>query len=68
EDHCREALAQGMPAQPDENADVAALINLSFDEATPHNNYWQDIHEYYRTKGHEQQIRMMLEWLDASEQ
>ncbi|MBE2224587.1 MAG: MBL fold metallo-hydrolase, partial [Anaerolineae bacterium] len=23
EDHCREALAQGMPAQPDENADVA---------------------------------------------
>ncbi len=68
EAHCRSALAQGIPAKPDENADVAALINLTFDEATPHNSYWQDIHDYYRTQGHEQQIRMMLEWLDSSKQ
>lgn len=68
EAHCREALAQGMPAQPDEDADVSALINLTFDEATPHNDYWQAIHDYYRTKGHAQQIRMMLEWLDTSKQ
>ena len=68
EKHCREALAQGMTTKPDEGADVAALINLTFDEATPHNDYWQDIHDYYRTKGHALQIRMMLEWLDSSKQ
>ncbi len=68
EAHCREALAQGMSTKPDEDADVAALINFSFDEATPHNEYWQNIHEYYRTKGHEHQIRMMLEWLNQCKQ
>jgi hypothetical protein len=68
EEHCRQALAQGIPAKPDENTDVAALINLSFDEATPHNSYWQDIHDYYKTKGHAMQIRTMLEWLDSSKQ
>ena len=68
EAYCREALAQGMPAKPDENADVATLINLSFDEATPHNDYWQAIHESYRTKGQPFQIRMMLEWLDKNKQ
>ena len=56
-----------MPVKPDENADVAALINLTFDEATPHNEYWQCIHDYYKTKGHAHQIRTMLEWLNASE-
>jgi glyoxylase-like metal-dependent hydrolase (beta-lactamase superfamily II) len=68
EAHCRTALAQGMPTQPDEDANVAALINLTFDDATPHDDYWQDIHDYYKTKGHALQIRMMLEWLDASKQ
>ena len=68
EAHCREALAQGIPAKPDEDADVAALINLTFAEATPHNHYWQNIHDYYKTKGHEHQIRTMLEWLNSSKQ
>jgi glyoxylase-like metal-dependent hydrolase (beta-lactamase superfamily II) len=68
ETYCREALAQGIPANPDKEVDVAALINLPFDEATPHNTYWQTIHESYRTQGHAFQIRMMLEWLNASEQ
>ncbi len=68
EAHCREALAQGISAKPNEDADVAALINLTFAAATPHNEHWQDIPDYYQTKGHEQQIRMMLEWLDASKQ
>lgn len=65
EAHCRKALAQGIPAKPDENADVAALINLTFDEATPHNDYWQNIHKSYKTRGHAHQIRMMLEWLNS---
>ena len=68
EAHCREALARGMPARPEDDADVAALINLSFEEATPDNEYWQNIHEYYRTKGHEHQIRTMLEWLNHCKQ
>jgi len=68
EAHCREALAQGMPSKPDEDADVAALINLTFDEATPHNKFWQDIHEYYKTKGHAHQIHTMLEWINFCEQ
>jgi glyoxylase-like metal-dependent hydrolase (beta-lactamase superfamily II) len=68
EDRCRKALAQGMLAQPDEDADLAALINLTFDEATPHGKHWQDIHDYYKTKGHALQIRMMLEWLNISKQ
>ena len=64
ESHCREALAKGMPAKPDEDSDVAALINLTFDEATPHGKHWQAIPDYYKSKGHAQQIRMMLAWLD----
>lgn len=64
EARCRDALIQGVPAKPDEDADVAALINLTFDEATPHDDYWQAIPTYYKIKGHEQQVRMMLEWLD----
>ncbi|MFO7682244.1 MAG: MBL fold metallo-hydrolase, partial [Chloroflexota bacterium] len=65
---CLAALAQGMPAQPDENADVAALIHLTFDAATPHTAPWQNVHEYDRTQGHAQQIRTMLAWLNSSKQ
>jgi glyoxylase-like metal-dependent hydrolase (beta-lactamase superfamily II) len=68
EAHCRAALAQGNPIKPDEDADVATLINLTFDEATPHNEHWQNVHEFYRTNGHTHQIRTMLEWLEESEQ
>lgn len=66
EEHCRIALAQGMPSQPDTEADIAALINLTFDAATPHTTPWQNVHEYYRTQGHAQQIRTMLAWVDSS--
>ncbi len=65
---CLAVLAQGMPAQPDENADVAALIHLTFDAATPHTAPWQNVHEYDRTQGHAQQIRTMLAWLNSSKQ
>jgi glyoxylase-like metal-dependent hydrolase (beta-lactamase superfamily II) len=64
ETHCRAALARGVPAQPDADADAAALIDLPFATAVPHGPHWQHIHEYYRTTGHNRQIRMMLAWLN----
>ena len=63
EEKCRAALAQGVPAHPDEDVDVIALVNCPFNEAAPSGEHWQTIHEYYQTKGHAQQIRMMLEIL-----
>lgn len=64
ENHCRTALEQGkISFTPTADADVATLIGLSFDDATPHNAYWQDVHPYYRTIGHAQQILALLEWL-----
>ena len=63
EEKCRAALARGVPAQPDEDADVITLVNCPFAEAAPTGEHWQNIHEYYQTTGHTQQIRMMLEVL-----
>ena len=64
EEKCRAALTRGVPAQPDETADIIALVDCPFAEAVPSGEHWQNIHEYYQTKGHAQQIRMMLESLD----
>jgi glyoxylase-like metal-dependent hydrolase (beta-lactamase superfamily II) len=63
EEKCRVALARGVSAQPDETADVIALVDCPFAEAVPLGEHWQAIHEYYQTEGHAQQIRMMLESL-----
>jgi glyoxylase-like metal-dependent hydrolase (beta-lactamase superfamily II) len=63
EEKCRVALARGVSAQPDETADVIALVDCPFVEAVPAGEHWQAIHEFYQTKGHAQQIRMMLESL-----
>jgi glyoxylase-like metal-dependent hydrolase (beta-lactamase superfamily II) len=63
EEKCRAALARGVPPQPDEDADVITLFNCPFAEAVPAGEHWQNIHEYYQTTGHIQQIRMMLEIL-----
>lgn len=63
EEKCRAALAQGVPAQPDETADVIALVDCTFAEAASSGEHWHNVHEYYQTKGHAQQIRMMLETL-----
>jgi hypothetical protein len=52
-----------VPAQPAETADVIALVECTFADATPSNGHWQNIHEYYQTTGHARQIRMMLESL-----
>jgi glyoxylase-like metal-dependent hydrolase (beta-lactamase superfamily II) len=63
EEKCRAALARGVSAQTDETADVIALVDCPFVEAVPAGEHWQAIHEFYQTKGHAQQIRMMLESL-----
>lgn len=63
EEKCRAALARGMPAKPDESADVIALVDCPFAGARPSGEYWEDIHEYYQTTGHAQQLRMMLQIL-----
>jgi glyoxylase-like metal-dependent hydrolase (beta-lactamase superfamily II) len=60
EERCRAALAQGVPAQPDESADVIALVDCPFVEVVPSGEYWENIHEHYQTTGHAQQLRMML--------
>lgn len=68
EEKCEAALARGVPAQPDEEADVIALVDCPFAEAAPSGEHWQAIHEYYQTKGHAQQIRTMLETLAKQRQ
>ncbi|MCB8943292.1 MAG: MBL fold metallo-hydrolase [Ardenticatenaceae bacterium] len=60
EEKCRAALARGVPPQPDEDADVIALVDCPFAEAAPSGEHWQNIHEYYQSTGHAEQIRAML--------
>ena len=63
EEKCRAALARGISAKPEDEVDVIALVDCPFVEAAPLGEHWQNIHEYYQTKGHAEQIRMMLETL-----
>ena len=63
EEKCRAALSRGLSPQPDENADVAQLVDCRYEEAVPKGEHWQNVHEYYRTTGHAQNIRMTLEIL-----
>ena len=63
EEKCRSALARGVPAHPDDSADVIALADCPFAETVPSSEHWQNIHEYYKTNGHAQQLRMMLQIL-----
>jgi len=63
EQACHAALERSVPAMPAEDTDVAALVGCTFDDAMPAHLNTPDIHEWYRTQGHAQQLRMMLEWL-----
>jgi len=65
EHYCRAALAHGDTAQPREDLDLIDSIGLPFDKAVPQGAPWQAVHEYYRTGGHAQQIRAMLEYLSG---
>lgn len=57
---CREALARGVPADPPEEADVVQLVGLPYSAAVSEEEAWQEVHDYYRTAGHAQQLRQML--------
>lgn len=60
---CRAALAAGVPARPDADADVAALIDYPFDEAVAVGDYGDFIEPHHRTEWHPHVIRMMLAWV-----
>ncbi len=63
EAHCRAALAQGLPADPPAETDMAALVEFPFDQAVPANEYSWFLEDHHRTEWHPQQIRMMLAYL-----
>lgn len=63
EAHCRRALAQGVPADPPADADVAALVDFPFEQAVQAGEYADFLNDHHRTVWHPQQIRMMLRYL-----
>jgi glyoxylase-like metal-dependent hydrolase (beta-lactamase superfamily II) len=67
EEYCRAALARGAPATPAEDEDVAALVGLAYEEAIPGGIEWQDVDEFYPSKGHAIQIRTMLAHLATAQ-
>lgn len=66
EAHCRAALAQGVPADPPAEADVAALVGFPFNEAVQAGEYASFLNDHHRTEWHPQQIRMMLTYLSQT--
>jgi glyoxylase-like metal-dependent hydrolase (beta-lactamase superfamily II) len=65
EAHCRAALARGIPAHPAEGEDVATLIAYPVAEALPSGTGMGEV-PAFAARGHELQIRMMLEYLSES--
>jgi glyoxylase-like metal-dependent hydrolase (beta-lactamase superfamily II) len=65
EARCREALARGLPPRPAEGEDVAALIGYQVAEALP-TGTGMGVVPAFAIRGHELQIRMMLEYLSRS--
>lgn len=63
EERCRRALANGAPTKPDENVDVAALINYPFEQAISVDAYADFIGPHHRDAWHPYAIRQMLAWV-----
>lgn len=63
EEACRVAVEKGVGVEHPAGTDLSALINLTFEQATPDNEQWQAVHPYYRREGHWQQIQAMLEYV-----
>lgn len=65
--HCRAALTRGLSPHlgEDVDADVIALVDCVYETAVPDTDPWHNIHDYYKTTGHADQIRAMLHWLAA---
>jgi glyoxylase-like metal-dependent hydrolase (beta-lactamase superfamily II) len=64
---CRVALARGPATDLSEDVDVLALVDCPWETAVPHTEAWQNIHNFYKTSGHAEQIRVMLHWLAQEE-
>jgi glyoxylase-like metal-dependent hydrolase (beta-lactamase superfamily II) len=61
---CRRALAAGaLPETLGDDDDLAALVGCTFAQAMPADFDPASVHVYYATKGHNGQIRAMVEWL-----
>ncbi len=63
EAQCRAALARGLSPEVSEDVDVLALVDCAYETAVPDTEQWHNIHDYYKTAGHADQIRVMLHWL-----
>lgn len=64
---CRAALARGLDTDAIPNADLPSALNCDYAAAVPTTGAWKDVSYYYRTKGHAQQLRFMLAWLQQTE-
>ena len=54
---CRVALVNGVSLPEDEDADVAALINCTYEDAMQADAARDSYNDYYKMKGHSEQIR-----------
>jgi glyoxylase-like metal-dependent hydrolase (beta-lactamase superfamily II) len=60
---CSQAIEKGLSTIPEDDEAVLANVDLAYETAVPHHGPWQEVHTYYRTTGHAQQIRAMLQIL-----
>lgn len=61
---CRRAIdANRLPATLSDDDDLAALVGCTFAQAMPADFDPTTVHPYYASKGHNGQIRAMVEWL-----
>lgn len=64
ENACREALAVGkIPDKISEDTDLSELIGCRFEDVIPSRRNPAELHAYYRTQGHQEQILRTLEML-----
>ena len=63
EAQCRAALARGLHPQISDDVDVLALVDCPYETAVPDTPEWQAVHDFYKTAGHAEQVRAMLQWL-----
>ncbi|MFZ1397187.1 MAG: MBL fold metallo-hydrolase [Candidatus Promineifilaceae bacterium] len=60
---CRAALARGLSLELSEEVDLLELVDCAWETAVPHTPPWQNVHDFYKTSGHAEQIRAMLHCL-----
>jgi glyoxylase-like metal-dependent hydrolase (beta-lactamase superfamily II) len=60
---CRKALDNGLTTIPEDDELLLEHVGLAYETAVPNDGPWQNVHNYYRTQGHAQQIRAMLKLL-----